>query len=100
VSKRKRTAHASLSRRRLLGQHGSWNRKPCAGYKVIFVPFRNGQPAGGPEDFLTGLLTPDGRALGRPVGVALDARGALLVADDVSNAVWRAAPATGAAGAK
>ena len=83
-----------------IGQHGSWNRKPFAGYKVIFVPFAKGQPSGGPEDFLTGFLTPDGHALGRPVGVALDARGALLVADDVGNTVWRIAPATGAAGAK
>ena len=83
-----------------IGQHGSWNRKPFAGYKVIFVPFENGKPSGGPEDFLTGFLTPDGHAVGRPVGVTLDARGALLVADDVGNAVWRIAPATGTAGTK
>jgi glucose/arabinose dehydrogenase len=83
-----------------VGQHGSWNRKPFAGYKVIFVPFENGKPSGGPEDFLTGFLTPDGHAVGRPVGVTLDARGALLVADDVGNAVWRIAPATGTAGTK
>ncbi|MGN6315635.1 PQQ-dependent sugar dehydrogenase [Trinickia sp.] len=75
-----------------IGQHGSWNRKPRTGYKVVFVPFANGKPAGLPEDFLTGFLTPDGRAVGRPVGVALDKRGALLVADDVGNAVWRVAP--------
>lgn len=64
-----------------VGQHGSWNRKPRTGYKVIFVPFTDGKPAGVPEDFLTGFLTADGHAVGRPVGAALDARGALLVAD-------------------
>lgn len=75
-----------------VGQHGSWNRKPRSGYKVVFVPFVDGKPAGAPEDFLTGFLTADGHAVGRPVGVALDARGALLVADDVGNAIWRVAP--------
>ncbi|WP_144147584.1 PQQ-dependent sugar dehydrogenase [Paraburkholderia sp. BCC1884] len=75
-----------------VGQHGSWNRKPHTGYKVIFVPFAHGKPAGLPEDFLSGFLTADGHAVGRPVGVALDARGALLVADDVGGAVWRVAP--------
>ncbi|RKT13914.1 glucose/arabinose dehydrogenase [Paraburkholderia sp. RAU2J] len=75
-----------------VGQHGSWNRKPRTGYKVVFVPFVDGTPVGLPEDFLTGFLTADGYALGRPVGVALDADGALLVADDVGNAVWRVAP--------
>jgi glucose/arabinose dehydrogenase len=75
-----------------VGQHGSWNRKPRTGYKVVFVPFANGKPAGAPEDFLTGFLTPDGHAVGRPVGVTLDAHGALLVADDVGNAIWRVAP--------
>jgi glucose/arabinose dehydrogenase len=75
-----------------IGQHGSWNRKPRTGYKVVFVPFADGKPVGLPEDFLTGFLTPDGHATGRPVGVALDAHGALLVADDVGNAVWRVAP--------
>ncbi|MGF6722170.1 glucose/arabinose dehydrogenase [Paraburkholderia sp. GAS41] len=74
-----------------VGQHESWNRKPRSGYKVVFVPFVDGKPAGAPEDFLTGFLTPDGSAVGRPVGVALDAHGALLVADDVGNAVWRVA---------
>jgi len=74
-----------------IGQHGSWNRKPRTGYKVVFVPFVDGKPTGVPEDFLTGFLTPDGHAVGRPVGVALDARGALLVADDVGNAIWRVA---------
>ena len=72
-----------------VGQHGSWNRKLRSGYKVIFVPFAAGRPAGPPEDVLTGFLDADGNALGRPVGVTVDAKGALLVADDVGNAVWR-----------
>ena len=72
-----------------VGQHGSWNRRPLAGYRVIFVPFTEGTPAGQPIEVLTGFLTDDGHARGRPVGVAIDARGALLVADDVGNAVWR-----------
>jgi len=72
-----------------IGQHGSWNRKPRSGYKVIFVPFAAGRPAGPPEDVLTGFLSDDGRAYGRPVGVAVDRGGALLVADDVGNVVWR-----------
>jgi glucose/arabinose dehydrogenase len=77
-----------------IGQHGSWNRKPRSGYKVIFVPFRDGQPAGKPEDVLTGFVNAEGKALGRPVGVAVDRRGALLVADDVGNIVWRVTPDT------
>ena len=73
-----------------VGQHGSWNRRPHSGYKVVFVPFESGKPSGaGPIDVLTGFLSPDGDAWGRPVGVALDSRGALLVADDVGNVVWR-----------
>ena len=72
-----------------IGQHGSWNRKPQAGYKVVFVPFAGGKPAGPVEDFLTGFLNADGKAQGRPVGVTVDTSGALLVADDVGNAVWR-----------
>jgi len=72
-----------------IGQHGSWNRKPHSGYKVIFVPFAQGRPAGPPVDVLTGFLSPEGNALGRPVGVALDKQGALLVADDVGNVIWR-----------
>jgi glucose/arabinose dehydrogenase len=75
-----------------VGQHGSWNRKPRAGYKVIFVPFANGKPSGGPQDVLTGFLNADGQAQGRPVGVKIDKQGALLVADDVGNAVWRVTP--------
>lgn len=75
-----------------IGEHGSWNRRPLAGYKVVFVPFADGRPSGAKVDFLTGFVSPDGDAWGRPVGVALDARGALLVADDVGNTVWRVAP--------
>ncbi len=76
-----------------IGQHGSWNRQPRSGYKVIFVPFSGGQPAGAPEDVLTGFVNADGFALGRPVGVAVDHAGALLVADDVGNVIWRVTPA-------
>jgi glucose/arabinose dehydrogenase len=72
-----------------IGQHGSWNRRPHSGYKVIFVPFQNGKPAGAPVDVLSGFLNQAGEAMGRPVGVAIDARGALLVADDVGNVIWR-----------
>ncbi len=75
-----------------VGQHGSWNRKPPAGYKVIFVPFAAGRPTGTPEDVLTGFLDADGNAQGRPVGVAIDRAGALLIADDVGNTVWRVTP--------
>jgi glucose/arabinose dehydrogenase len=81
-----------------VGQHGSWNRKPRAGYKVIFVPFANGKPAGKPQDVLTGFVNDNGEAQGRPVGVTIDKRGALLVADDVGNAIWRVTPATKSAG--
>ena len=80
-----------------IGQHGSWNRNPRSGYKVIFVPFADGEPAGAPEDVLTGFLDKEGRAQGRPVGVAIDGRGALLVADDVGNVVWRVTPSPGSA---
>jgi glucose/arabinose dehydrogenase len=76
-----------------VGQHGSWNRDPRAGYKVIFVPFADGRPNGNPEDFLTGFLSKEGKAYGRPVGVAVDSAGALLVADDVGNVIWRVTPA-------
>jgi glucose/arabinose dehydrogenase len=72
-----------------IGQHGSWNRRPASGYKVIFVPFAGGRPAGPPVDVLTGFLDSSGRARGRPAGVAVDKAGALLVADDVGNAIWR-----------
>jgi glucose/arabinose dehydrogenase len=72
-----------------IGQHGSWNRKPRSGYNVVFVPFANGRPSGPPVDVLSGFVSPEGKAWGRPVGVAIDRRGALLVADDVGNAIWR-----------
>ncbi|MBX9746225.1 MAG: sorbosone dehydrogenase family protein [Hyphomonadaceae bacterium] len=72
-----------------IGQHGSWNRSERVGYKVIFVPFREGVPAGPPEDFLVGFLNARGEAQGRPVGVTMDQTGALLVADDVGNIIWR-----------
>jgi glucose/arabinose dehydrogenase len=76
-----------------VGQHGSWNRKPRSGYKVIFVPFEGGRPAGEAINVLTGFVADDGHAQGRPVGVAMDRSGALLVADDVGNTIWRVAPA-------
>jgi glucose/arabinose dehydrogenase len=76
-----------------VGQHGSWNRRPRNGYEVIFVPFVNGAPAGPPEDILSGFLNDQDQAMGRPVGVHFDARGALLVADDVGNVIWRVSPA-------
>ena len=78
-----------------VGQHGSWNRKPRSGYKVIFVPFSAGRPSGPPQDILTGFLSADDKALGRPVGVAIARDGALLVADDVGNRIWRVVPSGG-----
>jgi glucose/arabinose dehydrogenase len=87
------TAHSGLpapfTAGAFVGQHGSWNRRPPSGYRVIFVPFVNGNPDGEPVDVLTGFLNADGEARGRPVGVALDNRGGLLVADDVGNTIWR-----------
>ena len=77
-----------------VGQHGSWNRKPRSGYKVIFIPFERGRPSGEPLDVLTGFVANDGEAMGRPVGVALARDGALLVADDVGNVIWRVASTT------
>jgi glucose/arabinose dehydrogenase len=75
-----------------IGQHGSWNRSGPAGYRVIFVPFANGKPSGPPEEILTGFLNAKGEAQGRPVGVAVDKAGALYVADDVGNVIWRVTP--------
>jgi glucose/arabinose dehydrogenase len=75
-----------------VGEHGSWNRDEPVGYKVVFVPFRDGRPAGRPLDFVTGFRGEDGKTRGRPVGVAVDPRGALLVADDLSNTIWRVTP--------
>jgi len=76
-----------------IGQHGSWNRKPHSGYKVIFVPFEGGKPKGPPVDVLTGFLNSEEQAMGRPVGVVIDKQGDLLVADDVGNKVWRVSAA-------
>jgi len=72
-----------------VGEHGSWNRKPFNGYKVIYVPFANGRPAGKPIDVVTGFIGKDGQAHGRPVGLAIDSKGALLIADDIGGTVWR-----------
>jgi glucose/arabinose dehydrogenase len=83
-----------------VGQHGSWNRKPRSGYKVIFVPFAGGTPSGKPQDILTGFLNDNGEAQGRPVGVRIDKQGALLVADDVGNTVWRVTPSAKSAAVK
>jgi glucose/arabinose dehydrogenase len=83
-----------------VGQHGSWNRRPPAGYKVIFVPFANGKPSGMPRDVLTGFLNDKGEAHGRPVGVRIDKQGALLVADDVGNAIWRVTPSSAKSAAR
>ena len=77
-----------------VGEHGSWNRNPPAGYKVVFVPFRDGRPAGDPIDFVSGFRGKDGLTRGRPVGVTVDPRGALIVADDLSNTIWRVTPTT------
>jgi glucose/arabinose dehydrogenase len=90
-----RTVSPRFDRGMFVGQHGSWNRKPRSGYRVIFVPFANGRPAGMPIDVLTGFVMPNGDAMGRPVGVALDKNGALLVADDVGNTIWRVAAPVG-----
>ncbi|MEN1940193.1 sorbosone dehydrogenase family protein [Luteimonas sp. MJ174] len=80
-----------------VGEHGSWNRADPVGYKVVFVPFLNGRPAGDPVDFVTGFRDDDGTTRGRPVGVTVDPRGALIVADDLSNTIWRVARTGGAA---
>ncbi|SFW81484.1 MULTISPECIES: PQQ-dependent sugar dehydrogenase [Pseudomonas] len=83
------TLPAPFTEGAFVGQHGSWNRKPHSGYKVIFVPFNGGKPAGQPVDVLTGFLNADEKAQGRPVGVVIDKQGGLLVADDVGNKIWR-----------
>jgi glucose/arabinose dehydrogenase len=77
-----------------VGEHGSWNRRPPNGYAVVLVPFANGRPAGKPLPILSGFLSPERRAYGRPVGVAVDRRRGLLVADDVGNVIWRVSAAT------
>ena len=89
ASARGNTLPTQFANGMFVGQHGSWNRKPFSGYKVVFIPFVNAKPTGNPVDVLTGFVSNDGKAYGRPVGVALDKTGALLVADDVGNTVWR-----------
>jgi glucose/arabinose dehydrogenase len=96
ASARGSTLPEPLKEGMFVGQHGSWNRNPPSGYKVIFVPFAGGQPTGLPVDVLTGFLDGDGHARGRPVGVAIDKTGALLVADDVGNVIWRVSAGTAA----
>ncbi len=81
-----------------VGEHGSWNRETPSGYKVVFVPFANGRPSGAPVDFVTGFMEADGTTRGRPVGVSLDSRGALLIADDLANTIWRVIPPRNSAG--
>lgn len=76
-----------------VGEHGSWDRNPLSGYKVVYVPFSGGRPAGKAQDVVTGFIGPDGKARGRPVGVAIDKTGALLIADDLGNTVWRVSAA-------
>jgi glucose/arabinose dehydrogenase len=78
-----------------VGEHGSWDRTPLNGYKVVFVPFSGGKPSGIAQDVVTGFLDANNHTRGRPVGLAVDRNGALLIADDVGNTVWRvsAAPA-------
>ena len=75
-----------------VGMHGSWNRSVPSGYKVVFIPFRGGRPSGQPIDFVTNFMGEDGKTRGRPVGVTVDPRGALIVADDLSNTIWRVTP--------
>ena len=96
VSAQGSTLPAPLTQGMFVGQHGSWNRKPRSGYKVIFVPFAGGKPSGAPVNVLTGFLNDNGQAMGRPVGVAVDRTGALLVADDVGNVLWRVSAAAAA----
>jgi glucose/arabinose dehydrogenase len=86
---------ARYARGMFVGLHGSWNRRPLSGYSVVFVGFRDGKPSGMPSEVLTGFVNADGEAHGRPVGVAISKRGALLVADDVGNTVWHVSAADG-----
>jgi glucose/arabinose dehydrogenase len=76
-----------------VGEHGSWDRSPLNGYKVVYVPFAGGRPGGPPQDFVAGFLDKAGHARGRPVGLAIDTKGGLLIADDLSNTVWRVSAA-------
>lgn len=82
-----------------MGEHGSWNRSVPVGYQVVFVPFKDGHPSGNPMEFVSGFLGDDGKVRGRPVGVTVDPRGALIVADDLSNTIWRIAKEQNPAGA-
>ncbi len=91
VYSRGTTLPARFEQGMFVGQHGSWNRKPRSGYQVIFVPFSGGVPSGAPIEVLTGFVKENGDAMGRPVGVAIDKQGSLLVADDVGNVIWRVA---------
>ena len=86
------TMGAQFAEGAFVGQHGSWNRNQPAGYKVVFVPFRDGRPAGDPVDVVSGFLNAEGNTRGRPVGVTVDPRGALIVADDLANTIWRITP--------
>lgn len=88
------TLPAQFANGMFIGQHGSWNRNPSSGYKVLFVPFADGKPSGAPLDVLTGFLNKQGKAQGRPVGVLVDQKGALMVADDVGNTIWRVTAAS------
>lgn len=88
---------AELANGAFVGQHGSWNRRPHSGYKVVFIPFTSGKPSGSPKDILTGFLSSEGKAMGRPVGVVIDKAGSLLVADDVGNKIWRVSKSVAAA---
>ena len=78
-----------------VGEHGSWDRNPFNGYKVVYIPFTAGRPNGPPQDVVTGFLGKDARARGRPVGLAVDRAGGLLIADDLGNTVWRVTAAGG-----
>jgi glucose/arabinose dehydrogenase len=77
-----------------IGEHGSWDRDPPVGYKVVYVPFSDGRPNGPPQDVVTGFISDDGKTRGRPVGVAIDRAGGILVADDVGNTIWRVTAAS------
>jgi glucose/arabinose dehydrogenase len=83
-----------------VSEHGSWDRTPLNGYKVVFVPFHDGRPSGAAQDVVTGFLDANDHARGRPVGLAVDQSGALLIADDVGNTVWRVSSAPTAAAPK
>ncbi|MBH0007107.1 PQQ-dependent sugar dehydrogenase [Psychrobacter sp. SWN149] len=86
------TMGGKFSEGAFIGEHGSWNRSDPAGYDVVFVPFSNGKPAGDPINFVTGFQGENGKTFGRPVGVTVDPKGALIVADDLSNTIWRVTP--------